>query len=81
MIPGSTSILIAYYRLFSIAEMHRPTYPPPSETKTLAPDNACFILIIIINLFIEGSLFRAKALFCPRALFGATRIYEDALLD
>ena len=32
------------------------------------------IIIIIINLFIEGSLISAKALFCLRALFGATRI-------
>ena len=29
----------------------------------------------MINLFIERSLISAKALFCPRALFGATRIY------
>ena len=39
---------------------------------------------IIINLFIEGSLISAKALFCLRALFGATRIhslYEDGLFD
>ena len=35
--------------------------------------------IIIINLFIEGSLISAKALFCLfclRALFGATRIHS-----
>ena len=31
---------------------------------------------MIINLFIEGSLIRAKALFCLRALFGATRIHS-----
>ena len=34
------------------------------------------IIIIIINLFIEGSLISAKALFCLRALFGATRIHS-----
>ena len=32
--------------------------------------------IIIINLFIEGSLISANALFCLRALFGATRIHS-----
>ena len=37
--PGSTSILIAYFWLFSIAEMHRPTYHPPSEMTGYA----CFI--------------------------------------
>ena len=31
---------------------------------------------IIINLFIEGSVISAKALFCLRALFGATRIHS-----
>ena len=31
-------------------------------------------IIIITNLFIEGSL--AKALFCLRALFGATQIHS-----
>ena len=34
------------------------------------------IIIIIINLFIEGSLISAKALFCLRALFGATWIHS-----
>ena len=34
------------------------------------------LIIIIINLFIEGSLISAKALFCLRALFGATRIHS-----
>ena len=34
------------------------------------------IIIIIINLFIEGSLISAQALFCLRALFGATRIHS-----
>ena len=34
------------------------------------------IIIIIINLFIEGSLISAKALFCLRALFGATLIHS-----
>ena len=34
------------------------------------------LLIIIIKLFIEGSLTSANALFCLRALFGATRIHS-----
>ena len=36
-----------------------------------------------INLFIEGSLISDKALFCLRALFGASQIhsYEDGLFD
>ena len=38
-----------------------------------------------MNLFIEGSLISVKALFCLRALFGASRIhfynYEDGLFD
>ena len=39
------------------------------------------IIIIIINLFIEGSLISAKALFCLRALFGATRIHSYARMS
>ena len=34
------------------------------------------IIIIIINLFIEGSLISAQSLFSLRALFGATRIHS-----
>ena len=41
-----------------------------------AADASLIIIIIIINLFIEGSLISAKALFCLRALFGATRIHS-----
>ena len=36
--------------------------------------NSRIITIIIIDLFIEGSLISTKALFCLRALFGATWI-------
>ena len=36
----------------------------------------CCNIIIIIDLFIEGSLISAQALFSLRALFGATRIHS-----
>ena len=49
--PGNTSILIAYYRLLALLKriQCRPTYPPPSETKTLAPGYACYILVDMVT--------------------------------
>ena len=44
--------------------------------ENIGSDLIIIIIIIIINLFIEGSLISAKALFCLRALFGATRIHS-----
>ena len=38
------------------------------------------IIIIIINLFIEGSLISAKALFCLRVLFGAMRNHSYTMM-